>query len=233
MPTNRIEYNSGQLLGACIYLKDIPNRFKWIRYALFKCVFCEIEFEANIHSVKRGDITSCGCQSSRNKIGEISTTHGIANDTPEYNSWQAMRQRCLNKNNKKYPKYGGAGIKICERWIKSFKDFYEDMGERPIGTTLDRFPNKKGNYEPSNCRWATARQQAQNTSTNVQVWYKGELIDLCELCENMGMNRALVYGRIFRLGKSVEEAVETKRFPNRRLKSSFNFIPHSFGVAHS
>jgi hypothetical protein len=72
-----------------------------------------------------------------------------------------MKQRCLNPNNKNYKDYGGDGITVCERWIK-FENFLEDMGERPIGTTLDRFPNKRGNYEPGNCRWATLSEQNKN-----------------------------------------------------------------------
>jgi hypothetical protein len=78
-----------------------------------------------------------------------------------YRSWQKMRNRCLNPNTIQYKWYGGCGISICERW-ESFENFLNDMGERPAGTSLDRFPNPAGNYEPSNCRWATPKQQANN-----------------------------------------------------------------------
>lgn len=80
--------------------------------------------------------------------------------TPTHSTWVSMRQRCLNPNNPAYPRYGGRGIAVCERW-SLFANFLADMGERPPGTTLDRIHNDRG-YEPDNCRWATAKQQSQN-----------------------------------------------------------------------
>ncbi len=81
--------------------------------------------------------------------------------TPTYKSWVSMVDRCCRPAAKNYPRYGGRGIAVCERWRASFENFLADMGERPEGRTLDRLdPN--GNYEPSNCRWATASEQASN-----------------------------------------------------------------------
>jgi len=76
-----------------------------------------------------------------------------------------MKQRCRNKNAPDYHRYGGRGIAICDRWLNSFENFLADMGERPSGMTLDRYPEKDGNYEPGNCRWATPKQQAANRHT--------------------------------------------------------------------
>jgi hypothetical protein len=73
-----------------------------------------------------------------------------------------MRKRCTNPKNVKFPTYGGRGIRVCERWLNSFPNFLADMGERPTGKTLDRHPNNDGNYEPTNCRWATAKEQRAN-----------------------------------------------------------------------
>lgn len=91
--------------------------------------------------------------------------------TPTYRSWSAMKSRCMNPNSTKWNKYGGAGISVCREW-SDFSAFVNDMGERPDGTTLDRIDGN-GNYEPSNCRWATPTSQAYNTRRRESIQMRG------------------------------------------------------------
>lgn len=89
-------------------------------------------------------------------------THGQSNKTPEYMTWTDMRRRCLNQKAKDYPKYGGRGITICDRWINSYENFLDDMGKRPgADYSIERIDND-GNYEPSNCKWGTKLEQSRN-----------------------------------------------------------------------
>ena len=93
--------------------------------------------------------------------------------------------RCYNKNRERYPRYGGRGISVCERWHR-FEDFLADMGARPDGTTLDRIDND-GNYEPSNCRWASPKQQRDNASQLRLYSYGGETKCVRDWCRQFGL----------------------------------------------
>jgi hypothetical protein len=89
-----------------------------------------------------------------------------------YKSWASMIQRCLNKNDSAFYLYGGRGVCVCRRWRK-FSNFLADMGTRPEGKTLDRFPDKNGDYKPGNCRWATPTEQQHNKRDNRLVTFDG------------------------------------------------------------
>lgn len=98
--------------------------------------------------------------------------HGLSR-TPTYRTWNSMRQRCYDPNHPAYPRYGGRGICVCERWLDSILAFVEDMGERPSGLTLERIDNE-GDYSPQNCKWATAKEQANNTRKTRYVTVDGK-----------------------------------------------------------
>lgn len=94
--------------------------------------------------------------------------------TPEYRAWLSMKTRCYNQNYHLYDKYGGRGIKVCNRWKNSFENFLADVGQRPSSKhSLDRRDNN-GNYEPKNVRWATPKEQNNNQSNTPYITYNGE-----------------------------------------------------------
>lgn len=103
-------------------------------------------------------------------IGQYRQRFPTVGHRREYSSWYAMLRRCYDPKDIGYKYYGGRGITVCQEWIDDFGNFYEDMGDRPPKRTLDRI-NVNGNYEPSNCRWATNRQQARNKRPIVMIIY--------------------------------------------------------------
>jgi len=129
--------------------------------------------------LKGGHTKSCGCLSSETTAAR-NFVHGHTTKrfSPTYHSWAAMIQRCTNPKRPYYKYYGGKGIKVCERWVRSFEAFLTDMGERPTGLTLDRIDSEK-DYTPENCRWATLETQARHGTEKRQRTYDS-IVAMCE-----------------------------------------------------
>lgn len=137
------------------------------------------------YNLKNGHTTSCGCF-HRKRSSEASTTHGY-NKRPLYSIYKNMKHRCYDPKTKYYSHYGGRGIKICDRWLNDFYEFERDMGKRPSPKhTIDRIDND-GNYEPSNCRWATRKEQSNNTRWNAYVMLNGKRIRTVEAAKELGI----------------------------------------------
>lgn len=157
---------------------------------------CGNQIEVIAHNLRKGIVKSCGCL---NRITEEERRLGGV--------LKGMKQRCENPKCKMYPWYGGRGIKVCEDWqdIKVFREWALRNGYR-IGLTIDRI-DVNGNYEPSNCRWISQAEQMNNTRSNIWLEYNGELHNITQWAEIIGMKPKTLQARITNLGWSVERAL--------------------------
>lgn len=141
--------------------------------------------------------------------------HGKAN-TSEFHSWSNMKQRCYNPKNGKYHLYGARGIKVCERWLNSFENFLADMGVKPSDQhSLDRHPNNNGDYEPSNCRWATSQEQAENLRSSKLISFNGKTQSQAAWARDLRISQITLRERLEKW--SIEKALtegKDKKFKN-------------------
>lgn len=153
-------------------------------------------------------------------------THGHSNckENTEYSIWTNMKTRCYNTENEAYKDYGGRGIKICDRWLNDYMSFYKDMGTRPsLDYTLDRYPDKNGNYEPSNCRWATKKEQSNNRRNNIMINFNNETKNLKQWCEELGLSYKNTHKRIKKFEWPIEQAFLKKHFRGNQTFKSREF----------
>lgn len=162
MRKNLIGRRFGRLTVLSYAGPDKNRNAKW----LCRCE-CGTEAVVRGFQMESGRAASCGCL-MREKNGALlkarATRHGHdrrGQRTPEYRAWVNMRRRCEDPKHISFKWYGGRGIKVCERW-QTYENFFADVGSRPPGMTLDRYPDNDGDYGPANFRWATPKQQANN-----------------------------------------------------------------------
>ncbi len=165
---------------------------------------------------KYGNTSSCGCLRREATISRF-TKHGCAGNreavgrTREYRIWLQMKDRCRNKKSRAWPHYGGRGIRVCGRWSKSFSDFLADMGLAPSPQhSIDRFPNNDGNYQPTNCRWATSSEQAFNRRSPCPTVFKGVSKPLTHWAREHGLSCNVVRCRL-RMGWTLEKSLKTSK----------------------
>lgn len=144
-------------------------------------------------NLRRGNSRSCGCLAKEIRLAP--KKHGLADRHPLYETWLNMRRRCLVSSCKAYKWYGARGITICDRW-DNFLHFVEDMGPRPVGTSLDRKDND-GPYSPENCRWAGRSEQRENTRSCNQTEVNGvRYPTLSAACAALGVPYPRTYYRL-------------------------------------
>lgn len=194
---------SGQAFGRLSVINRADNKGGQVQWnCLCQCGGSITVSGANLRS---GNTASCGClrREVSVELGKSTKRHGMES-TPTYRSWTSMKVRCSDKNHISFKNYGGRGITVCDSWL-IFDNFLADMGVRPDGTTLDR-KDTNGNYEPSNCRWASAVVQHRNTRLNKFFEFNGENITLAEISERYGVNISTLRARV-RARWSIEDAV--------------------------
>lgn len=209
--TNKFEI--GQRFGM---LRITGARVRTTSMTYWVCVCdCGKLRRASAAALKDDLIFSCGCTKRNSQHGH--TANGEMSLT--YSSWKSMVARCNQVSNPAFNYYRARGITICNRWTKGrgaktgFECFLEDMGERPSEAhTIDRWPNNDGGYKPSNCRWATKQEQANNRITNRRYPWKGKMWLLSELTEKTGLSKECLRSRITRAGLTVEQAIAMKKY---------------------
>lgn len=191
LPTNpRFVNITGKQFGYLLAIHYIPKG-KW----LVKC-YCGTEKIVQTGHLLGGNTKSCGCL-QKDLMRQKSKKHGMW-ESKEYSTWSSMKQRCYNSKNLFYKDYGGRGIRICDRWKDSFENFFADMGKKPTPKhSIDRI-DVNGNYEPSNCRWATPLQQGFNQRKVIVVEFKGEKVRLLDLCKEYNKDFTTVRYRMKR-----------------------------------
>jgi hypothetical protein len=181
-------------------------------FRLYWMCRCECGNETEVYRCKLtgGRTVSCGCRLKeiRAWFPTQSLKHGMSKGCKEFRSWASMRGRCCNQQNHKFPIYGGRGIKICDRWMESFQNFYDDMGQAPSKLhSIDRI-DVNGDYCPENCRWAVAAQQSDNKTNTVRLTWNGVTRTVTEWSRIVGVQRMTIKARL-KYGWSVDSALST------------------------
>lgn len=207
---------SGRKYGP-ITVIEFAGRSSTGRKRLLWKTLCRCGISRDLRKIDFDSVFSFECGCVRSIPVDNPKPSSELRESPEFNAWSSMKKRCLNSRHKRWSDYGGRGITVCDRWIMSFYNFLADMGERPSAFhSLDRIDNN-GNYDPSNCRWATRQQQNGNTRYNHFVSYNGQTLCVAALERELGMPITSLKQRLAR-GWSIDDAVTVPVRVSKRLK---------------
>lgn len=200
----RYESMIGKRYGSLTVIKLEYKAKNGSNYWLCKCD-CGNKTIVRTDNLRNGHTKSCGCLREKTS-SELLTTHGLS-ETRIYKIYKAMKSRTTNKNSTGYKNYGGRGIKICDEWLSDFRKFYYwsiNNGYKD-GLTIDRI-DVNGNYEPSNCRWTTMKEQGNNKRNNHNITYNGETHTMKQWAERLGINYYTLERRINAYHLPIERA---------------------------
>lgn len=182
---------TGVRFGRLVVRSEVNSRSN---HRKLSCVCdCGGSKEVFYTSLQQGSTKSCGCL-HKEKM-KSNAKHG-KKGTPVYQSWQHMKSRCLNPNDKNFKWYGKRGVTVCDRWLE-FCKFYDDMGDPPEGFTIDR-TDVNGDYNKDNCTWASRKEQSLNTRRSRKVTWKGQTLTVKEWSDLLSINYGTLLGRLRR-----------------------------------
>jgi hypothetical protein len=203
----------GTRYGRTVVVRELERENP--RRIALKCD-CGVEHVSFFGDVWRNQVTSCGCYRLEAIKRGLHATHGHFHRS-EYAIWNSMVGRCHRPKDSNFHRYGARGIEVCERWRKSFENFFADMGPRPSPTHSVERRDNDGDYEPNNCRWATPKEQGRNRRNNRRHDYQGLSLTGPEWAERVG--KPVVAGRLER-GWTVERAITQPYDPRRTVPST-------------
>ena len=175
---------------------------------LYECL-CSCGNITNVPSsrLRQERTNSCGLCGWRRK--KPKTTEMDEGKKRAYRAWASMKSRCYNPYSKPFPRYGGRGIQVCDRWRELFEEFYEDMGTPPPGMTLERI-NNDGDYTPENCTWASRKAQMRNTHRKTMIPWKGKPRSLAEIAKDLELPYKTL-SQMLRYHKDITKAIARTR----------------------
>lgn len=208
---------TGQRFGRLTVIRKADHGYSW-----WVCK-CACGREKEIIACRLFTVQSCGCLEKENleKIGQHNKTHGMA-DSRLYSVWCGIKDRCFNQNIEHYDRYGGRGITMCDDWRNSFEAFRDwafSAGYDPALSgkeqSIDRI-DVNGNYEPSNCRWVSQKQQMRNIGRTVYMEYNGKTVPVVEFCEMYGITYSHFVRRRLAKGESPDEIIKSWNLKHNR-----------------